>query len=44
MKYKNHKKHRARLLTAVFAAVMLLSLLPMAASAGENGHAGLTEE
>lgn len=44
MKYKNHKKHRARLLTAVFAAVMLLSLLPITASARENGHTVLTED
>lgn len=44
MKYKNHKKHRARLLTAVFAAVMLLSLLPITVSARENGHTVLTED
>ena len=44
MKHKNHKKHRARLLTAVFAAVMLLSLLPITASARENGHTVLTED
>lgn len=44
MKYKNHKKHRARLLTAVFAAVMLLSLLPITVSARETGHTVLTED
>ena len=44
MKYKNHKKHRARLLTAVFAAVMLLSLLPITVSARENGHTVLEED
>ena len=44
MKHKNHKKHRARLLTAVFAAVMLLSLLPITVSARENGHTVLTED
>ena len=44
MKYKNHKKHRARLLTAVFAAVMLLPLLPITASARESGHTVLTED
>lgn len=44
MKYKNHKKHRARLLTAVFAAVMLLSLLPITASARESGHTVLDED
>lgn len=44
MKYKNHKKHRARLLTAVFAAVMLLSLLPITVSARENGHTVLDED
>lgn len=44
MKHKNHKKHRARLLTAVFAAVMLLSLMPITASARENGHTVLTED
>ena len=38
MKYKNHKKHRARLLTAVFAAVTVMSLLPMTASARETGR------
>lgn len=44
MKHKNHKKHRARLLTAVFAAVMLLSLLPITVSARENGHTVLDED
>mgnify|MGYP000677014508 FL=1 len=44
MKHKNHKKHRARLLTVVFAAVMLLSLLPITASARESGHTVLTED
>ena len=44
MKHKNHKKHRARLLTAVFAAVMLLSLLPITASARESGHTVLDED
>ena len=44
MKHKNHKKHRARLLTAVFAAVMLLSLLSITVSARENGHTVLTED
>ena len=38
MKHKNHKKRMARLLTAVFAAVTVMSLLPMTASARENGH------
>lgn len=44
MKHKNHKKYRARLLTAVFAAVMLLSLLPITVSARENGHTVLDED
>lgn len=44
MKHKNHKKHRVRLLTAVFAAVMLLSLLPITVSARENGHTVLDED
>ena len=44
MKHKNHKKHRARLLTAVFAAVMLLSLLPITVSARETGHTVLDED
>ena len=44
MKYKNHKKHRARLLTAVFAAVMVMSLMPLTASARETGHTVLTED
>mgnify|MGYP007029441578 FL=1 len=42
MKHKNRKKHRARLLTAVFAAVMLLSLLPITVSARENGRPRIT--
>ena len=44
MKHKNHKKHRARLLTAVFAAVMLLSLMPITVLARENGHTVLDED
>ena len=44
MKYKNHKKHRARLLTAVFAAVMVMSFMPLTASARENGHTVLDED
>ena len=44
MKHKNHKKHRARLLTAAFAAVMLLSLIPLTASARGTGHTVLTED
>ena len=44
MKYKNHKKHRARLLTAVFAAVMVMSLMPLTASARETGHTVLDED
>ena len=44
MKHKNHKKHRARLLTAVFAAVMIMSLLPMTASARETGRTVLDED
>ena len=44
MKHKNRKKHRTRLLTAVFAAVMLLSLLPTTVSARENGHTVLTKD
>ena len=36
MKHKNHKKYRARLLTAVFAAVMVMSLMPLTASARET--------
>ncbi len=44
MKHKNHKKYRARLLTAVFAAVMLLSLLPITVSARENGLTVLDED
>ena len=38
MKRKNHKKRMARLLTAVFAAVTVMSLLPMTASARETGR------
>ena len=44
MKHKNHKKRMARLLTAVFAAVTVMSLLPMTASARENGHTVLDED
>ena len=44
MKYKNHKKHRARLLTAVFAAVMVMSFMPLTASARETGHTVLDED
>ena len=44
MKHKNHKKYRARLLTAVFAAVMIMSLLPMTASARETGRTVLDED
>lgn len=44
MKHKNHKKHRARLLTAVFAAVMVMSLMPITVSARENGHTVLDED
>ena len=44
MKQKNHKKRMARLLTAVFAAVTVMSLLPMTASARENGHTVLDED
>ena len=38
MKQKNHKKRMARMLTAVFAAVTVMSLLPMTASARETGR------
>lgn len=38
MKHKNHKKRMARLLIAVFAAVTVMSLLPMTASARETGR------
>lgn len=38
MKHKNHKKYRARLLTAVFAAVTVMALMPMTASARETGR------
>ena len=44
MKHKNHKKRMARMLTAVFAAVTVMSLLPMTASARENGHTVLDED
>ena len=44
MKHKNHKKRMARLLTAVFAAVTVMALLPMTASARETGHTVLTED
>ena len=44
MKHKNHKKHRVRLLTAVFAAVMVMSLMPLTASARETGHTVLDED
>lgn len=44
MKYKNHKKHRARLLTAVFAAVMVMSLMSITVSARENGNTVLDED
>lgn len=38
MKHKNHKKRMARLLTAVFAAVTVMALMPMTASARETGR------
>lgn len=38
MKHKNHKKRMARLLTAVFAAVTVMSLLQMTALARETGR------
>ena len=38
MKQKNHKKRMARLLTAVFAAVTVMALMPMTASARETGR------
>ena len=38
MKRKNHKKRMARLLTAVFAAVTVMALMPMTASARETGR------
>ena len=44
MKHKNHKKRMARLLTAVFAAVTVLSLLPMTASARTNGRTVLFDD
>lgn len=44
MKHKNHKKHRARLLTAAFAAVTVMSLLPMTASARTNGRTVLFDD
>ena len=44
MKYKNHKKHRARLLTAVFAAVMVMLLMSITVSARENGNTVLDED
>lgn len=44
MKHKNHKKRMARLLTAVFAAVTVMSLLPITVSARENGLTVLDED
>ena len=44
MKQKNHKKRMARLLTAVFAAVTVMSLLPMTASARTNGRTVLFDD
>lgn len=44
MKHKNHKKRMARLLTAVFAAVTVMSLLPMTASARTNGRTVLFDD
>ena len=44
MQYKNRKKRIALLLSAVFAAVTLLSLTPLTTSARETGHTVLTED
>ncbi len=44
MQYKNRKRRIALLLSAVFAAVTLLSLLPITVSARENGHTVLDED
>ena len=44
MKHKNRKRLTVRLIAGVFAAVMLLSLIPLTASARETGHTVLTED
>ena len=44
MQHKNRKKRIALLLSAVFAAVTLLSLTPLTTSARETGHTVLTED
>ena len=44
MQHKKHKKRTLRLLSAVFAAVTVVSLMPLTASARENGHTVLTED
>lgn len=44
MQYKNRKRRIALLLSAVFAAVTLLSLMPITVSARENGHTVLDED
>ena len=44
MQHKNHTKRIARLLSAVFAAVTVMSLMPPTASARESGHTVLTED
>ena len=44
MQHKNHQKIWIRLTMAAFAAVMVMSLMPLTASARETGHTVLTED
>ncbi len=44
MKHKNRKRLTVRLIAGVFAAVTVLSSLPLTASARETGHTVLTED
>ena len=44
MQHKNHQKTWFRLTMAAFAAVMVMSLMPLTVSARETGHTVLTED
>lgn len=44
MQHKKHKKIWSRLTLAAIAAVMVMSLMPLTASARETGHTVLTED
>ena len=44
MQHKKHKKIWIRLTMAACAAVMVMSLMPLTASARETGHTVLTED